>query len=124
LKERRAFDEPRTNSPMRRSMSCSQMTALEPVDCLRANKRTQLTALRFALRQSTGSNAELKERRAFDDPSTSSPMRRSMSCNKKVDVRLPEKGNSNSHGARPVHLIITMITWIRTSGTNCAFSVG
>jgi len=34
---------------------------------------------------------------------------------KKVDVRLPEKGNSNSHGARPVHLIVTMIKWIRTS---------
>ena len=34
---------------------------------------------------------------------------------RKVDVRLPGKGNSNSHGARPVHLIITMITWIRTS---------
>jgi len=27
---------------------------------------------------------------------------------RKVDVRLPGKGNSNSHGARPVHLIITM----------------
>ena len=25
------------------------------------------------------------------------------------------KGNSNSHGARPVHLIITMIKWFRTS---------
>ena len=34
---------------------------------------------------------------------------------RKVDVRLPGKGNSNSPGARPVHLIITMITWIRTS---------
>jgi len=33
----------------------------------------------------------------------------------KVDVRLPGKGNSNSHGARPVHPIITMIKWIRTS---------
>jgi len=33
----------------------------------------------------------------------------------KVDVKLPGKGNSNSHGARPVHLIITMIKWIRTS---------
>jgi len=33
----------------------------------------------------------------------------------KVDVRLPGKGNSNSYGARPVHLIITMIKWIRTS---------
>jgi len=28
---------------------------------------------------------------------------------RKVDVRLPGKGNSNSHGARPVHPIITMI---------------
>ena len=26
----------------------------------------------------------------------------------KSNVRLPEQGNSNSHGARPVHLIITM----------------
>ena len=34
---------------------------------------------------------------------------------RKVDVRLPGKGNSNSHGARPVHLIISMIKWIRTS---------
>ena len=34
---------------------------------------------------------------------------------KKVDVRLPGKGNSNSLGARPVHLTITMIKWIRTS---------
>ena len=25
-----------------------------------------------------------------------------------MDVRLPGKGNSNSHGARPVHLIITI----------------
>ena len=24
------------------------------------------------------------------------------------------KGNSNPHGARPVHLIITMIKWVRT----------
>jgi len=34
---------------------------------------------------------------------------------RKVDVRLPGKGNSNSLGARPVHLIITIIKWIRTS---------
>ena len=34
---------------------------------------------------------------------------------RKVDVRLPGKGNSNSQGARPVHLITTMIKWIRTS---------
>ena len=30
-------------------------------------------------------------------------------------AQLPGKGNSNSHGARPVRLIITMIKWIRTS---------
>ena len=39
-----------------------------------------------------------------------------------LDVRLPGKGNSNSHGARPVHLSITMIKWIRTrrlSTKNC-----
>ena len=36
-------------------------------------------------------------------------------CNLKVDVRLPGKGISNSHGARPVHLIITMMKWIRIS---------
>ena len=34
---------------------------------------------------------------------------------RKVDARLPGKGNSNSHGARPVRLIITVIKWIRTS---------
>ena len=34
---------------------------------------------------------------------------------RKVDVRLPGKGISNSHVARPVHLIITMLKWIRTS---------
>ena len=32
-----------------------------------------------------------------------------------VDVRLPGEMNSTSHGARPVHLIITMMKWIRTS---------
>ena len=32
-----------------------------------------------------------------------------------VDVRLPGKGNSKFHDARPVHLIIAMIKWIRTS---------
>ena len=33
----------------------------------------------------------------------------------KLLLRLPGKGNSNFHGARPVHLIITMIQWIRAS---------
>ena len=43
---------------------------------------------------------------------------------RKVDLGLPGKGNSNCHGARPVHLIITMIKWIRTSkevsGRSCS----
>jgi hypothetical protein len=34
---------------------------------------------------------------------------------RKVDVRLPGKGNSNSHAARPVQLIITMKKLTRTS---------
>ena len=33
----------------------------------------------------------------------------------KVNVRLPGTGNSNSHGARPVHQITSMIKWIWTS---------
>ena len=33
----------------------------------------------------------------------------------KVDGRLPGKGNSNSHGARPVHQNISTIKWIRNS---------
>ena len=33
---------------------------------------------------------------------------------RKVDTRLPGKGDSNPHGARPVHLIITMKQWNRT----------
>jgi len=34
---------------------------------------------------------------------------------RKVNSRLPGKGNSNSLGARPVYIIITMMKWIRTS---------
>ena len=34
---------------------------------------------------------------------------------RELDVRLPAKGNSNSNGARLVHLITTMIKWTRTS---------
>ena len=33
---------------------------------------------------------------------------------RKLDVRIPGKGNSNVHGSWPVHLITTMIKWIRT----------
>ena len=42
---------------------------------------------------------------------------------RQVDVRLPGKGNSNSHGARPVHQIISMIKWIRTSRLSIKNSV-
>ena len=34
---------------------------------------------------------------------------------RKVDARLPGKGNSNSQGARPVHQMISMTKWMRTS---------
>ena len=34
---------------------------------------------------------------------------------RKEDARLPVKENSNSHGARPAHIIITMMWWIQTS---------
>jgi hypothetical protein len=35
----------------------------------------------------------------------------------KVDKRLPGKGISNSHGARPVNQIISMIEWIWTESS-------
>ena len=34
---------------------------------------------------------------------------------RKVDIRLHGKGNSNTHGARPVLSIITMMKWIPIS---------
>jgi hypothetical protein len=34
---------------------------------------------------------------------------------RKVNVRLPGEGNSNSHSAMPVYQIISMMKWIRTS---------
>jgi len=42
---------------------------------------------------------------------------------RKVDVRLPGKENSNSYGARPVHRIITMTKWIRTSRLSIKISL-
>jgi len=42
---------------------------------------------------------------------------------RKVDVRLPGKGNSNSHDARPVYLIITMVKWTRASGLSIKISL-
>ena len=37
---------------------------------------------------------------------------------RKVDIRLPERGNSNSYDAMPVNLIIMMMKWIRLSINN------
>ena len=52
-------------------------------------------------------------------PGWSSPLSKVVATtyklDRKVDVRLPGEGNSISHGARPVHIIITMIKRIRTS---------
>ena len=45
----------------------------------------------------------------------STPFRKMARRHRKVDVRLPGKENSNSHGARSVHQIISMTKWIRTS---------
>jgi hypothetical protein len=38
-------------------------------------------------------------------------------------MRLPGKGNSNSHGARPAHQIISMIKWIRTISLSIKISL-
>ena len=38
-----------------------------------------------------------------------------LKATRQVDVRLPGKGNSNSHVTRPVHRAITMMRWFRTS---------
>ena len=45
---------------------------------------------------------------------------------RKGDISLPGQRNANSHGARPVHQIISMITWIRTSklSIKISFSAG
>ena len=39
----------------------------------------------------------------------------SLSRTRNVNIKLSGKGNSTSHGARPVHFIISLIKWIRTS---------
>jgi hypothetical protein len=38
-----------------------------------------------------------------------------MKVHRKVDMRLHGKGNSNSHGARLVHQITSMVKWIQIS---------
>ena len=47
-------------------------------------------------------------------PATAPARSRPRLSMRKVDIRLPGKGDSNSHGARPVHQIISMTKWIRT----------
>ena len=51
-----------------------------------------------------GSPRETRSRRTPTSPRT-----------RKVEMRLPQERISDSHGARPVHQIITMMQWIRTS---------
>ena len=41
---------------------------------------------------------------------------------RKVEIRLPGKGNSDSHGARPVHKITSIMKWIRTSRLSTNYS--
>ena len=43
-----------------------------------------------------------------------SSSRSCLAVSRKADARPPGKGDPNSHGARPVHLIITTRKWIRT----------
>jgi hypothetical protein len=51
------------------------------------------------------SHSTLRSRVMRKEKSTNTcrPKRRSVRGPRKVDVRLPGKGNSNSHGARPVY---------------------
>ena len=42
---------------------------------------------------------------------------------RKVDIRLSAKRNSNAHGARPVHQIISIMKWIRTSRLSIKYSL-
>ena len=57
----------------------------------------------------------LKFRRAIQGNASCSSPDLINSRARKVDIRLPGKGNSNSYRARPVHQIISMIKRIRTS---------
>jgi len=61
-------------------------------------------------------DAELEERHRPGEEGQHVPRRQIVPPLRKVDVRLPGKGNSNSHGARPVHLIIPMIKWRSATG--------
>ena len=68
-------------------------------------------------RQSGGqSEREEREKRRERSARVRGACRRDcVKMTREVDVRLPGKCNSNSHGASPVHLIITTIKWIWTS---------
>ena len=64
----------------------------------------------FALAKDASSDSQ----ESLIKPPTPHPQTLSFAGPRQVDVKLTGKGNPNSHGARPVHLIITMIRWIRT----------
>ena len=57
----------------------------------------------------------LLQRMVVVHPASGSGSEGSRAPTRKVDVRLLGTENSTSHGARPVHFIITMMQWIRTS---------
>ena len=59
-------------------------------------------------------NGPSNSRQCAGGPSTRHPGR-VWEGPRKVGVRRTGIANSTSHGARPVHLIISMIKWIRTS---------
>ena len=58
---------------------------------------------------------ELYLQKMVGDEEVPAPNPNHSSSHLKGNVRLPGKENSNPHGARPVHQLITMIKWIRTS---------
>ena len=68
---------------------------------------------------SEGCSPKIDEDEVSDNPPRCPEAWRRETCclhPRKVDIKLPGKGNSDYHGARPVHQIIKMMKWIRTSG--------
>ena len=83
--------------------------------CSGSEAGSYLRLIDFVYHSTLGLRVTKKRRRASCVHDTGKVDVRLPGKPRKVDVRLPGKGNLNSHGARPVHLIITMIKRIRTS---------
>ena len=84
-----------------------------------------LSAVISAIWYAAGGSELRVQGSGFEFRVSGSGLRRRVSPKKKIDARLPGKGHSKSQGARPVHMIITMIKWTRTSklSTNKSLSV-